>query len=223
MQMTMFGSLLIFLWFFGHCINSSQVYLLDKSRDGFTKVDLVPFSGIQECLAACNQNLDCEAMAVVSAGNGPHKMDCFHRTGNGTITLSSNVNVYKKVQAPKYRKRFELPTGKPQLTSTQPPTTQPPTTQPPTITTTLPPTATQPPTTQPPTTATTQPPTKTQPPTTQSPTTTEPPTTQPPTTTQPPITTEPPTTRLPTTTTTQPPKTTTTVRTNNDKEDDDDD
>ena len=61
----------------------------------FTKLDLSPYSGIQECLEVCNNDDNCDAIGIKPKSDS-EQIDCYINNGTGSVTLDSTYEVKVK-------------------------------------------------------------------------------------------------------------------------------
>ena len=88
------------IFFLHFSYGKHQLYVLNNEiRSGFTKLDLEPYSGNQECLEACNNDKQCEAIAMTYIGNSD-LVECYVRNGTGHEDINSNVEVGVKDPKP---------------------------------------------------------------------------------------------------------------------------
>ena len=80
-------------------INGNNLYMTSTEViSTFTKLALNPYSGIQECLEACNKDDNCDAIGIKPI-QGSDQVECYVNNGTGSMTLDSTVEVKVKHRA----------------------------------------------------------------------------------------------------------------------------
>ena len=78
------------------CVAHQQLYILNNHiRTNFTKLNLLPYSGIQECIEACNIDENCCAFGVKSRMSSD-QVDCYISNGHGLQELDTAVEILVK-------------------------------------------------------------------------------------------------------------------------------
>ena len=93
MVISLLGCLLFSLTF---CVAHQQLYILNNHiRTNFTKLSLLPYSGIQECIEACNIDENCCAFGVKSRMS-IDQIDCYISNGRWLQELDAAVEILVK-------------------------------------------------------------------------------------------------------------------------------
>ena len=78
-------------------LTRQELYMPNKDIHGsFTKLDIKPYFGIQECIEACNTDKNCYAFGVISRMNS-NQINCFISNGSGSEELDFGAEVWEKV------------------------------------------------------------------------------------------------------------------------------
>ena len=78
------------------CVAHQQLYISNNDiRINFTKLNIRPYSGIQECIEACNIDENCYAFGVKSRMNS-EQIDCYINNGTGSEVLDAGVQIRVK-------------------------------------------------------------------------------------------------------------------------------
>ena len=90
-------SLLYFLLFpLTFCVAHNRLYILNNHiRTNFTKLNILPYSGIQDCIEACNIDENCCAFSVKSRICSD-QLDCYISNGPGLQELDAAVEIWVK-------------------------------------------------------------------------------------------------------------------------------
>ena len=73
-----------------------ELYIFSKDNHAkFTKFDIKPYSGLQECIEACNVDENCYAFGINSRINS-NQINCFISNGSQSSILDSAVEVWVK-------------------------------------------------------------------------------------------------------------------------------
>ena len=88
---------LILLFPFTFCVAHQELYTLNNNmRANFTKLDIKPYSGIRECIEACNIDENCYAFGVKSTMKSDDQVDCYINNGTGPEVLDAGVEIMVK-------------------------------------------------------------------------------------------------------------------------------
>ena len=78
------------------CVAHNRLYILNNHiRTNFTKLSLLPYSGTQECIEACNIDENFCAFAVKSRMSSD-QIDCYITKGTGPEELDAVVEIWAK-------------------------------------------------------------------------------------------------------------------------------
>ena len=71
-----------------------EIYILSNGlHSAFAQLDINPYSGIQECIAACNMDENCYAFGTKPRINSD-QIDCYINNGTGFEELDADVEVW---------------------------------------------------------------------------------------------------------------------------------
>ena len=122
-KVKMRGMLIIICFVLLHihsCDGKHKMYVLNNAiRSGFTNLVLEPYSGIQECLEACNDDEQCDAIGMVYVTDRD-EVACYIKNGSGNINLSVNVEVRVKDPNPCSKKPDQMEHGASAITTESP-------------------------------------------------------------------------------------------------------
>ena len=77
-------------------VGKQVLYILSKDTDAnLTKLDVKQYSGIQECIEACDIDGDCFAFGIQSRMNSD-QINCFISNSSGSDILDSEVEIWLK-------------------------------------------------------------------------------------------------------------------------------
>ena len=79
------------------CVAHQQLYILNNQiRANFTKLNILPYSGTQECIEACNIDENCCAFSLKSRISSD-QINCYVSNGPGLQELDAAVEIWVKV------------------------------------------------------------------------------------------------------------------------------
>ena len=79
-------------------VAKAELYILSEDNHvNFTKLDIKRYSGLQECIEACNVDENCYAFGVKSRINS-YQISCFISNGSGSSILDSGAEVWVKTR-----------------------------------------------------------------------------------------------------------------------------
>ena len=78
------------------CVAHQQLYILNNHiRTNFTKLNILPYSGIQECIEACNIDENCCAFGAKSKMSSD-QINCYISNGTGPEVLDAAFEIWVK-------------------------------------------------------------------------------------------------------------------------------